>query len=238
MCLRIVLFCNSKNNIMKYIAYYRVSTKMQGKSGLGLAAQKEAVKNYIAPEDLLSEFTDIESGKNNNRVELKKAIELCKRFAATLVIAKLDRLSRNVTFISSLMDSKIKFVAVDMPQANDFTIHIFAALAQQERKMISERTRAGLKKSTKKKGFHNSVIRKAVLKNAETNCKKARSIHSENSKNNHNNMRAFALIKALRTSANTWSNIAIELNKSGYKTANNKNFQAVQVQRIFNKYSD
>src|SRR5690606_8029265 len=93
---------------------------------------------------LIGEFTDIETGKNDNRPELRKAIELAKESNSTLVIAKLDRLSRNLTFISTLMDAKIKFVCTDMPDANELTIHIFAALAQWERIRIGERTRAAL----------------------------------------------------------------------------------------------
>jgi DNA invertase Pin-like site-specific DNA recombinase len=127
-----------------FICYYRVSTARQGASGLGLDGQRSTVQKFCADGQIIGEFTDVESGKNDNRPELLKAIAAAKEHGATLVIAKLDRLSRNLTFISSLMDSGAKFVCCDMPQANEFTIHIFAALAQQERKMISERTKAGL----------------------------------------------------------------------------------------------
>jgi DNA invertase Pin-like site-specific DNA recombinase len=117
-----------------YVAYYRVSTKKQGQSGLGLDAQRSSVLNFVKQQDLLvAEFCDIESGKNDQRPELLKAVQDAKEHKARLVIAKLDRLSRNMTFVSSLMDSKVSFVCADMPDANEFTIHIFAALAQQER---------------------------------------------------------------------------------------------------------
>lgn len=130
-----------------FVAYYRVSTKEQGKSGLGLEAQQKAVQDYVQRLNgvILSEFTDIESGKrSDNRPELDAALKLAKKSKATLVIAKLDRLSRNVAFIATLQDAKVKFVCVDMPEANETMIHIFAAFAQYERKRISERTKEGL----------------------------------------------------------------------------------------------
>lgn len=128
-----------------FVAYYRVSTGRQGESGLGLQAQREAVSRFLGSTSLLAEFTEVESGKRHtNRPELLRAIELCRRQKATLVIAKLDRLARNVHFISGLMESGVDFVAVDMPQATRLTIHIMAAFAEHEREMISQRTKAGL----------------------------------------------------------------------------------------------
>lgn len=128
-----------------FIAYYRVSTDRQGQSGLGLEAQREAVARFLGGTSLLSEFQEIESGKKHtNRPALAAALDECRRRRATLVIAKLDRLARNVHFISGLMESGVDFVAVDMPQANRLTIHIMAAFAEHEREMISQRTKAGL----------------------------------------------------------------------------------------------
>ncbi len=126
----------------KYVAYYRVSTQQQG---LGLEAQQATVKQFC-DGDIVASFTDIESGKrSDNRPQLAKAIELCSKEQAVLIIAKLDRLSRNVEFIASLMNSKVQFKCCDMPEADSFTIHIFAAMAQREREMISQRTKAALK---------------------------------------------------------------------------------------------
>jgi DNA invertase Pin-like site-specific DNA recombinase len=128
-----------------YIAYYRVSTPRQGESGLGLDAQREAVQRFAAAGTVIAEFTEIESGKKHtNRPQLDAALAECKKKKATLVIAKLDRLARNVHFISGLMQSKANFVAVDMPNANNFTVHIMAAVAEQESTMISARTKAAL----------------------------------------------------------------------------------------------
>jgi DNA invertase Pin-like site-specific DNA recombinase len=127
------------------VSYIRVSTTRQGESGLGLQAQQEAVSRYLAGRPLLAEFREVESGKRaDNRPQLKAAQELCKRKKAVLVIAKLDRLARNVHFISGLLEEKIQFVACDMPEANELTIHVMAAFAQHEAKAISERTRAAL----------------------------------------------------------------------------------------------
>src|SRR6516225_371319 len=130
----------------KFIAYFRVSTDRQGKSGLGLEAQREAVMSYLngGRWSLVDEFTEVESGKHSDRPELAKALAACKKRKAKLVIAKLDRLSRNLAFIATLMDSGVEFVAVDNPHANKLTIHILAAVAEHERESISERTKAAL----------------------------------------------------------------------------------------------
>jgi DNA invertase Pin-like site-specific DNA recombinase len=127
------------------IAYYRVSTLRQGQSGLGLDAQRSAVAAHAKHNVLLSEYTEIESGKNHtNRPQLNAALQECRKKKATLVIAKLDRLSRNVSFISALMDSGADIVCCDMPQANRLTLHILAAVAEHEREAISQRTKVAL----------------------------------------------------------------------------------------------
>lgn len=130
----------------KFVAYYRVSTKRQGDSGLGLEAQRKAVLDYLngGSWQLLAEFTDVESGGDDDRPELTKAIEYARKTKAKLVIAKLDRLSRRVSFVSRLMESGVRFVAADNPSANELTINILAAVAQEERRMISQRTKAAL----------------------------------------------------------------------------------------------
>ena len=128
------------------IAYFRVSTAEQGRSGLGLDAQKQAVNAYVGGVglDLVGEYQDVESGKRDDRPELQRAIAHAKRCKGILVIAKLDRLSRKVSFVSNLMEAGVQFVAVDNPSANELTIHILAAVAQAECKAIGERTRAAL----------------------------------------------------------------------------------------------
>ncbi len=131
-----------------FVAYYRVSTVSQGESGLGLEAQQNAVAGYLSalPSPIVLEhFTEIESGKRKDRPELTKAIALCKRKKATLIIAKLDRLARNVHFISGLMESRVEFLACDNPYANRLMVHMLAAFAEHEREMISQRTKDGLR---------------------------------------------------------------------------------------------
>jgi DNA invertase Pin-like site-specific DNA recombinase len=130
----------------KFVAYYRVSTERQGQSGLGLEAQESAVLEYLngGGWQLVGRFIEVESGKRNDRPELARALAACRRVGATLVIAKLDRLARNVAFVANLMESGVEFVACDFPQANRLTIHILAAVAEHEREMISQRTKAAL----------------------------------------------------------------------------------------------
>jgi DNA invertase Pin-like site-specific DNA recombinase len=130
----------------KFIAYYRVSTKRQGKSGLGLEAQKSAVAEYLNGGNwtLVDEVTEIESGKRNDRPALEKALALCRVYGAKLVVAKMDRLSRNLHFLTGLMESGVDFVACDLPAANKLTIHLLAAVAEAEGEAIASRTKAAL----------------------------------------------------------------------------------------------
>ena len=130
----------------KFVAYHRVSTQQQGRSGLGLEAQRKAVLDYLNEGgwELIDEFTEVESGKKGDRPELAAALALCKKQKAKLLIAKLDRLARNVHFISGLMESGVDFVAADLPQANKLTVHILAAVAEAEREAISQRTKVAL----------------------------------------------------------------------------------------------
>ena len=129
-----------------FIAYYRVSTDRQGKSGLGLEAQQQAVADYLHSTGgaLLEAYTEIESGKRNQRPQLAAALKVCKKQKATLIIAKLDRLARNVHFISGLMESGVDFIATDNPHANRLMIHMLAAFAEHEREQISQRTKDAL----------------------------------------------------------------------------------------------
>jgi DNA invertase Pin-like site-specific DNA recombinase len=130
----------------KFISYLRVSTARQGASGLGLEAQREAVERYLngGHWQLVQEIVEIESGKRNDRPAIAEALRLCRLHKATLVIAKLDRLARNVHFISSLMEAGVDFIACDFPEANRLTVHILAAVAEHEATMISARTKAAL----------------------------------------------------------------------------------------------
>lgn len=148
------------------VAYYRVSTERQGQSGLGLEAQRKAVVDWLNAGrwELVGEFTEVESGKRNKRPELARAIDMCRREMATLIIARLDRLARNVHFVSGLMEAGVDFLAVDAPHASRLAIHILAAVAEDEGRRISERTKAALaaaKRSGVKLGTYGATLAKA-----------------------------------------------------------------------------
>jgi DNA invertase Pin-like site-specific DNA recombinase len=210
---------------MKYIASYRVSTAKQGVSGLGLKAQQRAVENYISPELIYKAFTEVETGTNKKkRPILNEAIELCKKLGATLVIAKLDRLARNVAFVSSLMDSKVKFKAVDMPEANEITIHIMSAIAQHEAKIISTRIKDALAQSNKKLGNPKNLTSEARKKGLEA-IKRLRS-------NNENKMRAIAYLKGKELKGMKLREIAELLNTNKFHTSKGKDFTPTQVSRL------
>ncbi|HEY9176896.1 MAG TPA: recombinase family protein [Flavipsychrobacter sp.] len=217
---------------MNYIAYYRVSTQKQGSSGLGLDAQKSAVTKFINPEldSIILEFTDIESGKNDKRPQLAKAIEQAKQLGATLLIAKLDRLSRNAAFIFMLRDSKIDFVCADMPNANSVTIGIMAVLAQDERERISQRTKAALaelKKKGKSLGTPANLDDKAIQQGL--------AVRQQNAVRNENNRKATALIASMKKQGLSFYQITFELNKAGFKTRRGNQFHQAQVKRLYER---
>lgn len=136
-----------------YIAYYRVSTARQGQSGLGLEAQQAAVRTFLSfGEQILGEYIEIESGRKNSRPQLVAAMHDAKEAGAVLLVAKLDRLARNLAFLTALMESRVRFKAVDMPAADEFTIHVLGAVAEKEAKAISTRTKDALA-AKKARGF-------------------------------------------------------------------------------------
>jgi DNA invertase Pin-like site-specific DNA recombinase len=191
-----------------FIAYYRVSTDRQGASGLGLEAQRAAVQGYLNGGRLLVEFIEIESGRRHvNRPRLKAALEECRKRKATLLIARLDRLARNVAFISGLMESGVDFLAVDMPQANRLTIHILAAVAEHEREMISKRTKDALAqaKARGKKLGSPRPLDALALANAATRYQKPAP-------------EVLRLIRDKRTQGQSLKVIANELNRLNIKT--------------------
>lgn len=212
----------------KFIAYYRVSTDKQGRSGLGLEAQREAVTRYLNGGNwqLLDEFVEVESGKrDDNRPQLAAALAACRKHKATLVIAKLDRLARNVAFIANLMDSKVEFIAVDFPTANRLTLHILAAVAEHERTMISDRTKAAL------------AVRKAqgVKMGNRTNLAEAQAKGAAVIKRDADAFAANVLpvIKQVKASGvTTLHGIAAALNERGVKTARGGTWAAATVRNV------
>jgi DNA invertase Pin-like site-specific DNA recombinase len=139
-----------QNTPQRYVTYYRVSTTRQGVSGLGLEAQRQSVERYLAGRDktVINSFTEVETGKGSNaldrRPQLRAALDLCKKTGATLLLAKIDRLARNVHFVSGLIETGVDFIAADMPNANKVMIQMHAVMSEWERDQISERTKAAL----------------------------------------------------------------------------------------------
>jgi len=213
---------------MNYVTYCRVSTKKQGESTLGLLAQQSALLKYLGNQSIIKEFVEIETGTNKRyRPILNEAIELCKKENAILVIAKLDRLARNVSFVSSLMDSKVKFIAVDMPEANELTIHIMAAIAQHEAKLISVRIKEALAQSNKKLGSPQNLTDEARLRGLNT--------IRINHQRNENILRASAFLRNIDHSKLTLTKMANILNENKFMTAQGKQYSASQVSRILKR---
>lgn len=211
------------------MAYYRVSTRAQGESGLGLEAQRSAVAGFVRGV-IMAEFTEVESGKKNQRAQLVAAIEKAKKESAVLVIAKLDRLSRNASFIFTLRDAGVNFQCVDMPDANTLTIGIFATLAQHERELISSRTRAALREKKAQGaqlGKPENLTAAAQAKGVAGNVARAKA--------NENNRRALLLAQSLHSSGNNLVQIADQLNGAGFKTSRGCQFQATQVMRLLKR---
>ena len=191
-----------------YVPYYRVSTARQGQSGLGLEAQQAAVRAFVAdPAQLLGAFVEVESGKQNQRPQLLAAMAAARAAGATLLIAKLDRLSRNAGFIFALRDSGVAFVCCDMPDANTLTVGLFAVLAQHERETISKRTKEALA-AKKVRGAVLGTPANMTLAAIE----KSRNIRQENARTNQQNQQAARLGGLLHAQGYTLQQIAQELN--------------------------
>jgi DNA invertase Pin-like site-specific DNA recombinase len=213
----------------KWVSYLRVSTDKQGKSGLGLEAQRKAVADFLngGRWQLLSEFVEVERGNRNDRPQLSAALAACKKHKAKLVIAKLDRLARNVNFVSGLMETGIEFVAADMPFANKLTIHILAAVAEHEREAISTRTKAALA-AAKARGVKlgGPKLRLAQLNGATANKAQADRFAAN----------TLPLIRdAQKAGASTLRAIAKILNDRGTRTARGGKWAATQVRDILHR---
>ncbi|MDB5241443.1 MAG: resolvase [Spirosoma sp.] len=212
---------------MNYVPYYRVSTAGQGKSGLGLLAQREIVNRFIKVGDqLLAEFVEVESGKRADRPQLAAAIAFAKQHGARLLIAKLDRLSRNVSFIFSLRNAEVDFVACDIPDANTLTVGIMAVLAQHERELIGQRTKAALA-AKKAQGFKLGTpnLTPAISE-------QGRERQQHNARMHPANVQAAELIRLYRKEGLAYQAIAQQLNRMGFRTRRGKAFQAMSVQRL------
>lgn len=217
----------------KFVSYYRVSRKEQLLSGLGLSAQRTAVEKYVISQNgkIIGDYTEIETGTNKKeRVEIQKAIQQAKDEGAILVIAKLDRLARNVSFVSSLMEAGIEFLAVDMPSANNFTIHIFSALAQQEAELISSRTRLALDE-LRKSGF---ALGNPKNLNDDARAKGLKAI-KQNAINNDRNRQAQSVILSCKEKGMSYREIAKYLNELNFKTRYGNQFLAPTVHQLYSR---
>ena len=221
------------NNIA-YVAYLRVSTQRQGVSGLGLQAQQEIIRNYLGGEEPIAEFVEVESGRKTQRPKLHEALELCKKMKATLIVAKMDRLSRNVTFTSQLLDSGIEIVFCDFPRANRLVLTIIAAISEYEAGLIRQRTRAALQ--VKKEQGCQLGKPENLTGNMEKAISNSRQTNQEKAANNPHNKRAVAMLKILVRETNNLSEMARTLNNEGFTTSRGGKFTAKQVSILINRY--
>jgi DNA invertase Pin-like site-specific DNA recombinase len=212
----------------RYVAYYRVSTVRQGQSGLGLEAQQAAVQRFLpVGAELVANFIEVESGRKNSRPQLLAAIAQAQRENAVLLVAKLDRLARSVAFLATLMESRVRFQAVDLPAADEFTLHILAAVAQKEATAISTRTRDALT-AKKVRGFQ---LGNPANLTAEARAKALGAL-KQNALSNVNNRQATQLATLLRATGASLRAIADQLNQSGYCTRRGKAFHPMGVKRL------
>lgn len=222
------------------IAYRRVSTARQGASGLGLEGQEAAVAEHTRATggNVLRAYTEIETGKRSDRPELVRALADCKRSRATLVIAKLDRLARNVHFLSGLMEAGVEFVCCDMPAANRLTLHIMAAVAEDEAKRISERTKAALAAYKARGGVLGAARPGAYRLKGGANPKAAKRA-GESAKANaaaaYSDLAPF--LAELRAEGLSLRQIAARLNAEGHTTRRGKSWNQVQVRRVLERES-
>jgi DNA invertase Pin-like site-specific DNA recombinase len=216
--------------MQQFVIYYRVSTKGQGESGLGLGAQERDIELFLTsyaetPFEVVAEFTDIQSGKDNDRPELNKALELCRKTGATLLVSKLDRLSRRLSYIATLMeDPKVSFRVASIPRASKIELHLYAMLAEQERDFISKRTIAALAVA-KSRGVKLGGLRDATGKRNDALQAEAQGRAAK----------VADLVQPLRAAGKTLRQIAEALNASSVPTARGGQWSAAQVMRVIER---
>ena len=206
-----------------YVAYLRQSTVKQEISGLGVEAQREIIQNYLKDRKTIAEYIETESGRKSNRPKLTEALELCRKTNSVLIVAKLDRLSRNVAFTSKLLESDVEIVFCDFPEANKLVLHIISSIAEYEAGLISQRTRQSLK-AKKARGYRLGKSENLLNK-------------LDQAVKNPNNKRAIALLKNLVKEDRSLSEMARILNSEGFVTAMGKEFRASQVSILLKRYN-
>ena len=223
-----------QNNEEKYVAYLRVSTQKQGYSGLGLEAQQEIIHGFLHDTKPIAEFVEVESGRKKDRPQLTAALELCRKSNAKLIVAKLDRLARNVCFLSQLLESDVEITFCDFPSANKMMLHIVSAIAQYEAELTAARTKQAL--AAKKArgctlGNPEHLMDKhaeALSHSNETNRAKANS--------NPNNKRAVAMLRVLVEKGLTLQQMADTLNDEGFTTSRGCKFRPSTVYALIKRY--
>ena len=217
-----------------YVAYLRVSTQRQGTSGLGLQAQQEIIRNYLNGNFPIAEFIEVESGRKSDRPKLHEALELCKKKKATLIVAKMDRLSRNVAFTSQLLDSGIEIVFCDFPRANRLVLTIISAISEYEAGLIRQRTKAALQ--VKKEQGCQLGKPENLMHNLDKAIANSRKTNQEKAHNNPNNKRAVAILRGLVNKTTNYSEMARILNEEGFLTSRGGRFTAKQVSILLSRY--
>jgi DNA invertase Pin-like site-specific DNA recombinase len=217
-----------------YVAYLRVSTQRQGSSGLGLQAQQEIIRKYLNGNSPIAEFIEVESGRKSDRPKLHEALELCKKEKATLIVAKMDRLSRNVAFTSQLLDSGIEIVFCDFPKANRLVLTIISAISEYEAGLIRQRTKAALQ--VKKEQGCQLGKPENLMQNMDKAIANSRKTNQEKARNNPNNKRAVAILRGLANKTTNYSEMARVLNDEGFLTSRGGRFSSKQVSILLNRY--
>ena len=217
----------------KYVAYLRVSTQKQGYSGLGLEAQREIIHNYLHDTIPISEYVEAESGRKSDRPKLKEALSQCRKEGAILIVAKLDRLARSVSFLSSLLESDVEIVFCDFPQANKMVLHIISAISQYEAELTAARTKAALQ-AKKARGFrlgnpeHLLDKHEEAIQNSIKTCK-------AKADSNPNNKRAIALLRILVKEEHTYQEMAEILNREGFVSSHGCSFTKSTVYKLIKR---
>jgi DNA invertase Pin-like site-specific DNA recombinase len=226
---------NSSSNV---VAYIRVSTQKQGSSGLGLEAQRAAVAAHCKPRGLtvLREFQEVESGKNSNRVVLRDAIAFARRTKSTLLIAKLDRLARNVAFIANIMESDVDFTACDLPEANRLLLHVMSAVAENEGRAISERTKVALAaakargtllgaSNPKSRNLTPEAVVRGQQRGAASTKANAAAAYAE----------MMPMVIELRADGLSYAEVAAHLTDAGFMSRTGKVLTAMQIKRLLDR---
>ncbi|MCQ2268152.1 MAG: recombinase family protein [Bacteroidaceae bacterium] len=221
------------NKRQNYVAYLRVSTQKQGYSGLGLEAQREIIHNYLRDTRPIEEYVEVESGRKTDRPKLTEALESCKKTGATLIVAKLDRLARNVAFLSQLLESDTEIIFCDFPQANKMVLHILGAISQYEAELVSIRTKAALQ-AKKARGSHLGNPEHLMGKHAAA-LAKSNATNRKKAADNPNNKRAVAMLRTLATQDLTLQEMADSLNKEGFVSSQGCKFRPSTVATLLNR---